>query len=117
MAENAHRFFYAVSGPFLSGLSGLAGIFITSIYTGVEKYKSCIFPHPYIGSLENRCQPVNPSRLGWIGGLAVLKCKCVLPETQGRLDSNASSFELEDKYVLLEAQVRFFGCCMRGEVY
>ena len=71
----------------LVGVDGLAGIFITSIYTGVEKYKSCIFPHPYIGSLENRCQPVNPSRLGWIwGGLAVLKRKCVLPETQGRLD-------------------------------
>ena len=67
------------------GVDGLSGIFITSIYTGVEKYNFYIFPHPYIGSLENRCQPVNPSRLGWIWGFW--------------LSWNASAFYLKHKYV------------------
>ena len=42
------------------GLSGLAGIFIKYYTRGVEKYNAYIFPHLYIESLKNRCQPRQP---------------------------------------------------------
>lgn len=62
MAENAHRFFYALSRHFLDGLSGLSPIFQTFYIQVWNKYDTLV-PHPaYIYFIKMPANPDNPSR-------------------------------------------------------
>ena len=104
MAENAHRFFYALSRHFLDGLSGLSPVFQTFYIQVWNKYDTLV-PHPaYIYFIKIPANPDNPSRFVFFPpwravflvfqNALVFKSKrtCVSSQTSLRFKSNALAF-------------------------
>ena len=104
MAENAHRFFYALSRHFLDGISGLSPGFPTFYIPVWDKYDTLV-PHPaYIYFIKMPANPDNPSRFVFFPpwravflvfqNALVFKSKrtCVSSQTSLRFKSNALAF-------------------------
>ena len=97
MAENAHRFFYALSRHFLDGLSGLSPIFQTFYIQVWNKYDTLV-PHPaYIYFIKMPANPDNPSRFVFFSSLkgrfsCLSKRTCVQIKTHLRFRLNALAF-------------------------
>ena len=90
-------FFMPFPGTFLTVVGVVTG-FLNFLYTGVEKYKRCIFPHPaYIYFIKMPANPDNPSRFVFFSSLkgrfsCLSKRPCVQFKTHLRLRSNALAF-------------------------
>ena len=122
MAENAHRFFYALSRHFLDGLSGLSPVFQTFYIQVWNKYDTLV-PHPaYIYFIKMPANPDNPSRFVFFlpGGPFFLSFKTPLCSNQ-----NALAFQVKRTCVFLPADLfknsKWFsvgficmGCSLRG---
>ena len=137
MAENAHRFFYALSRHFLDGLSGLSPVFQTFYIQVWNKYDTLV-PHPaYIYFIKMPANPDNPSRFVFFPpwravflvfqNALVFKSKrtCVSSQTSLRFKSNALAFQVKRTCVFLPADLfknsKWFsvgficmGCSLRG---
>ena len=104
MAENAHRFFYALSRHFLDGLSGLSPVFQTFYIQVWNKYDTLVPPPAYIYFIKMPANPDNPSRFVFFPpwravflvfqNALVFKSKrtCVSSQTSLRFKSNALAF-------------------------
>ena len=85
-------------GRRLTGCRGWHRFCKLSIYTGVEKYKRCIFPHPaYIHFIKMPANPDNPSCFPFRNS----------PKTPLRFESNALAFEVKRTCVLSQMHLRF----------
>ena len=130
MAENAHRFFYALSRHFLDGLSGLSPVFQTFYIQVWNKYDTLV-PHPaYIYFIKMPANPDNPSRFVFFSSLkgrfsCLSKRPCVQIKTHLRFKSNVLAFQVKRTCVFLPADLfknsKWFsvgficmGCSLRG---
>ena len=98
-------FFMPFPGTFLTGCQGCTG-FLNFLYTGVEKYKRCIFPHPaYIYFIKMPANPDNPSRFVFF--LSMKDRFSLSFKTSLRSIQNALAFKVKRPCVSSQTHLRF----------